>query len=179
MYWYNNMDSKNSHKIKDRKKPNDVFITPQELAKKHIDIVSSFRTKGEWYDPFRNSGSYYEQFPTDNKVWSEILYGRDFFEHKEKTTIICSNPPYSCIDKVLEHSVSLNPYIISYLLGVNNITTKRIEFMEKNGYYIKNMFMTKVFKWYGMSFLITWVKGNNEDNATQKGIINYDRKVWR
>jgi hypothetical protein len=28
-----------------------------------------------WYDPFKNDGSYYNQFPTDNKIWAEILEG--------------------------------------------------------------------------------------------------------
>ena len=31
------MLSKRGHKIKQRKKPNDVFITPLKLAKQHIE----------------------------------------------------------------------------------------------------------------------------------------------
>jgi hypothetical protein len=37
------------------------------------------------------------------------------------------------IDKVLEKSVSLNPRIISYLIGYGNVTTKRLEYMELKG----------------------------------------------
>ena len=48
--------------IRSREKPNDVFITPRELAKLHIDMLDS------WYhspalDPCRNDDSYYNQFP--------------------------------------------------------------------------------------------------------------------
>ena len=32
--------------------------------------------------------------------------------------------------------------------------------------------MCKVFKWYGMSAIVTWEKGGT-------GIFSYDRKVWR
>ena len=78
-----------------------------------------------WYDPFKNSGSYYNQFPSDNKKWSEILENKDFFDFNEEVDVIVSNPPYSMIDKVLEKSVSLKPMIISYLLGINNLTAKK------------------------------------------------------
>ena len=86
--------------------------------------------------------------------------------------MICSNPPYSCIDKVLEKSVELKPKVISYLLGINGLTTKRIEFMETHGYYITKIHMCKVYKWFGMSIAVVW-----EQNKTP--IIGYDRTVWR
>ena len=125
-----------------------------------------------WYDPFKNDGSYYNQYPNENKKWSEILENKDFFDFNEKVDIICSNPPYSMIDKVLEKSVSLKPRIISYLIGVNNLTAKRMEYMENNGFYITKIHMCKVFKWYGMSMIVVWEKD-------KKPIMSYDRVVWR
>jgi hypothetical protein len=163
------MISKINHKIKHRENPKDVFITPLKLAKTHIDMIEC---KGCWYDPFKNNGSYYNQFPTENKKWSEILDGKDFFEFKENIDVICSNPPYSMIDKVLEKSVELKPKVISYLLGINNLTAKRMEYMEKNGYYITKLHMCKVFKWFGMSMIVVWEKGGEP-------ILSYDRIVWR
>ena len=166
------MTSTISHNIKARKNANDVFITPPQLAKNHIDMIE-YKTDDIWYDPFKNNGSYYNQFPNENKKWSEILDDKDFFEFNEKVDIICSNPPYSMIDKVLEKSVELKPHTISYLIGVNNLTAKRIEYMENNGYYITKIHMCKVFKWYGMSFIVVW------NNNTDKPLISYDRKVWK
>ena len=169
--------------IKNRKNPKDVFITPKELAKTGIDMIDTYRDE-VWYDPFRNSGSYFNQFPHSCKVgyhkprplgthvWSEILDGKNFFDYNEPVDVICSNPPYSMIDKVLEHSVELKPHTIQYLLGVGNLTAKRIEFMENAGYGIVKFHMCKVFKWYGMSAIVTWEKG-------RRGIFSYDRKVWR
>ena len=172
--------------IKNRKNPKDVFITPKELAKTGIDMIDYY-TDEVWYDPFRNSGSYFNQFPqniihmvtgkvikerTRPHVWSETLEGKDFFGYNEPVDVICSNPPYSIIDKVLEHSVELKPRVIQYLLGVGNLTAKRIEFMENAGYGIVKFHMCKVFKWYGMSAIVTWEKG-------RRGIFSYDRKVWR
>lgn len=166
------MNSNVAHKIKHRDKPKDVFITPENLAKTHIDMIDPSYKTSIWYDPFKNSGSYYNQYPSKNKKWSEILEGKDFFEFDEEVDVIASNPPYSMIDKVLEKSVSLKPMVISYLLGINNLTAKRMEYMEANGYYITKLHMCKVFKWFGMSLIVVWEKGG-------KSILSYDRKVWR
>jgi len=160
-----------SHNIKQREIPNDVFITPLKLAKYNIDMIE-YNEDEIWYDPFKNNGSYYNQFPNENKKWSEILEERDFFTFDEKVDIICSNPPYSMINKVLEKSVELKPRIISYLIGINNLTAKRLEYMENNGYYITKLHMCKVFKWYGMSMIVVWER-------EKKAIISFDRVVWR
>lgn len=165
------MISSTSTNIKTRKTPNDVFITPLELAKNHIDYIE-YLPQDIWYDPFKNNGSYYNQFPNENKKWSEILDDKDFFVFNEKCDIICSNPPYSMIDKVLEKSVSLSPHTISYLIGINNLTSKRIEYMENNDYYITKIHLCKVYKWYGMSCIVVWEKD-------KKSIIHYDRIVWK
>ena len=165
------MKSSISTKIKKRENANDIFITPVDLAKKQIDMID-YKQDDLWLDPFKNNGSFYNQFPTDKKDWCEILEGKDFFEYNTDVDIICSNPPYSCIDNILKKSVELKPRIISYLIGMGNLTAKRIEFMEKNGYGITKIHMCKVFKWYGMSFIIQFEKGENN-------IISYDRKVWR
>jgi len=165
------MTSKISTAIKQRTNPNDVFITPKKLAKKCIDMID-FEDDDIWYDPFKNNGSYYNQFPNENKKWSEILDGKDFFEFDEEISIISSNPPYSLIDKVLAKSVDLNPRVIQYLIGMNNLTCKRIEFMEKAGYGLTKMHYCKVFKWYGMSFIVHF-------ELDKENCIEYDRKVYR
>jgi len=170
------MSSSISHEIKHRKKAKDVFITPPELAKSHIDMVSNMTSLKKWYDPFKNSGNYFNQFPDNGNThkWSEILEGKDFFEYNDETEVICSNPPYSMIDPVLKKSIEINPKIISYLLCFHHLTTKRLELMENNGYTLVKMSLTKVFKWYGMSCIVIWEKDSNKQS-----VLGYDRKVWR
>ena len=162
--------SKTGHTIKKRDKANDIFITPLDLAKKHIDSIE-YCDSDIWYDPFKNSGNYYNQFPTENKLWSEILEDEDFFEFDIEVDIICSNPPYSMINKVMEKSVSLKPHTISYLIGQNNLTTQRIENMNNWGYGLSKLEMLKVYDWYGFSYIATFKKG--ETNC-----INIDRKIY-
>ena len=80
--------------------------------------------RGEvWYDPFRNNGSYFNQFPADCvKEWSEIEDGRDFFDAEGKVDVICSNPPFSLMNECLDKCVQLQPRVISLLMGCLNLT---------------------------------------------------------
>lgn len=164
------MKSDISHSVKHRKKANDVFYTPSEVVKIHLSLIDN-KSDDKWYDPFFGKGAYYGAFPTDNKEWSEIEKGKDFFEYDSPCDIICSNPPYSIIDKVLEKSVLLNPRIISYLIGQHNLTTKRIEHMNSKGYFLKKLHLLKIFEWYGMSCIVVFEKGGSN-------CLSFERKVY-
>jgi hypothetical protein len=172
------MTSTISHNIKHRETPKDVFYTPTAVAQKHISIVNQFATKDDlWLDPFKGQGVYYNNFPEGHsKDWSEITEGFNFFDYTRHADVICSNPPYSCLDKVIQHSISLKPRIISYLLGHGAMTPRRMKMFNDAGYSLKNMYITKVFKWYGMSEAITFVKQDEVDNLCK---IEYDRIVHR
>ena len=165
------MSSSSSHQIKKRDNANDVFITPLELAKKAIDMVD-YQENFVWYDPFKNSGSYYNQFPTNNKDYCEILEEKDFFEYKGHVDIICSNPPYSILDEWLTKSIELKPSTINYLIGINNLTARRIEMLNKAGYGLTKIHMCKVWKWYGMSIIVQF-------EYDKENIISFDRNIWR
>lgn len=164
------MSSTVSHSIKHRKKANDVFITPLALAKSHIDMIDA-REGDLWLDDAANNGSYYTQFPTDNKDFCEILEGKDFLEYDGKPDIICGNPPYSILDKWFKKVIELNPRVYSCLIGVGNLTARRIEWFQQAGYGIKKLRMLKVYSWYGMSYIVVFEKGCDS-------IMEIDRKVW-
>ena len=164
------MSSKIAHSIKQRNKANDIFITPIDLAKKHIDMIE-FNENDKWLDPCKNNGSYYNNFPNDNKDYCEILEQKDFFEYKRHVDIIIQNPPYSLMNKWIEKNIKLNPRIISFLVGIGNLTAKRIETLENAGYGLTKMKMLKVHKWYGMSVLVVFEKDKSS-------IIEIDRKVY-
>ena len=161
--------------IKRRKTANDVFITPPKLAKSLVEKYHTPNKDDIWYDPFKNSGNFYNNYPTEirYKVWSEILEGKDFFEWKHPVSIISTNPPWSILDKVLEHSCSICEKEIGYLIGLHALTPRRIENMNKHGFYLKSLEMFKVWKWYGMSCYVVFSK------EITKNIIEYNRVVWR
>lgn len=171
------MKSSVGHKIKNKDKPNDVFYTPLNLVKKHLEIIKPFvKDKDIILDPFYGDGAYHNLFKDyfkDNTFdFTEIELKKDFFKYDKNVDIIVSNPPYSCINEVLEHSIKLKPRIISYLIGIHNLTPKRIEYMNNNGYKIVNVHMIKVYKWFGMSLIVTFSKDG-------ENCINYDRIIYK
>ena len=94
--------------------------------------------------------------------------------YNNKVDVIISNPPYSCIDKVLEHSISLQPRIISYLIGLMNLTPRRIKYMNDKGYSLKFIHFTKIYDWFGHSIICVFVKNEIINNC-----ISYDNKIYR
>jgi hypothetical protein len=172
------MSSSVSHKIKNRKKANDVFITPLELAKVHIDFIpDEYKEDNDmWLDPCKNDGSYYNQFPEQVcKDYCEILEDKDFLEYPNLLDIrvIIQNPPYSIIDKWIAKNIELQPDCCSFLIGLQNLTARRIQMFEDAGYKLTKMKMLKVWKWYGMSVLV------NFEQTSQDSIIEIDRKVYK
>ena len=102
------------------KKPNDNILTPCEISKKIIDM---FDIKGTVLDPFKGEGSFYSQFPEECiKDWCEIKEGRDFFEYNQTVNWIVSNPPYSILDEVLEHSFDIADNIV-YLVPLSKVVS--------------------------------------------------------
>jgi len=173
-FTHNTMNPNTSHTIKKRSNANDVFITPPEVAKQQIELHTII--DGElWLDPCRNNenGSYYSNYPSEvKKDWCEILEGRDFLEYAGSPDVICGNPPYSFLDTWIDKTIQLAPKEFSLLIGIGNLTTKRIEKIEDAGYGLARMKMLKIWKWYGMSVIVVFAKDEHS-------IIDYDRTVYR
>jgi hypothetical protein len=169
------MSSITSHAIKHRKNAKDVFYTPTAVAQKHISITERYAEPDDvWLDAFKGQGVYLNNF-TNGGSWCEITEGVDFFDYEGDVDVICSNPPYSLLDKVFKKSIDLKPRVISYLLGHGARTPRRIKLFNDAGYYLKHMYITKVFQWYGMSEAVVFVKGETENQL----YLEYDRIVHR
>jgi hypothetical protein len=96
--------------------PNDKVMTPLKVAK---EIINLFEIKGVILDAFMGDGAFYNQYPTNCiKDWCEIDKGKDFFDYHNKVDWIITNPPYSILEKVLEHSFKIADnivYLVPYL----------------------------------------------------------------
>ena len=104
---------------------NDKVYTPSNIAKM---IINTFPLNGKVLDAFKGKGAFYNQYPDNvEKDWCEIDDGKDFFEYNEKVDWIITNPPYSILDEVLEHSFKIADNIV-YLVPISKIFTslKRI-----------------------------------------------------
>ncbi len=171
------MSYKQAHKIKNRKNPKDVFYTPFKLVETHLNMFLDIPDNSTILDPFAGKKVYYDEmkkrFLNCNIEYTEIEEGLDFFNYDGNPDYIISNPPYSLINDVLEHSVNLKPKVISYLLAFHNITPKRIEYMNNNGYFVKDFHLTKVYSWFGFSIIITF------SNEIKKNVVTFDKNIHK
>ena len=161
------MKSEIAHLIKHRKKPNDEFLTPISLVNRLLRLVP-FKENDTVLDAAYGTGNFYNNFP--HNVLG--FYTKDFYRKRRNFDWIVTNPPYSHLDKWLGHSCKIADKGFGYLLGIHNLTPRRIEACEKKGFFITKIYLCKVFKWFGMSAFVLWEKD-------KKPIINYDRIVWR
>lgn len=167
------MISEVSHKIKKREHANDKVYTPTALARRCISLVN-ISPSDTLLDPCRGKGAFYDNFPAENKKhFCEVEDGIDFFDFVGDVDWIISNPPYSMLDAWIKHTLNITPRRgFAYLLGINNLTARRVEMIEMAGYGLLTMEMFKVFGWFGMSAFCVFKRGT-------KSIIKYNRKVWR
>ena len=108
------MNSNLGHKIKQRSKKNDIFITPIQLAKKHINLIE-YKDDEIWFDPFKNSGNYYNNYPNDNKEWCEILDNKDFINvtmTAEKWLPLTECPPENLAEFLRMKKLNIDYYAI-------------------------------------------------------------------
>tara|TARA_B100000963_G_scaffold357602_1_gene380214 strand:+ start:945 stop:1499 length:555 start_codon:yes stop_codon:yes gene_type:complete len=118
----------------------DIVMTPEYLAK---DIIKHYNPTGLILDPSRGGGAFYDNFDAvypHTKDWCEIGEGRDFFTYYRKVDWIVTNPPWSKMQKFLEHGMKIADNIV-YLTTINHYTTKkRIRDMREYGFGIKEFY---------------------------------------
>jgi hypothetical protein len=159
--------------LKDKDNPNDDKKTPRILAKKLIDMTPLL--EGDTVlDGFAGDGAFYDQYPSYvKKRWSEIKKKRDFFKRTRKVDWVGpTNPPYSKINDVFEQSIKIANKGIAFLIGIMNVTPKRIAMLEKGGFGITHMHIAQVTGWFGKSLYIVAQKN-------KPSIISYDVKSYR
>ena len=156
-----------NHKIKHRKKINNEFNTPKLLAKMLIDYTP-INKDDTIFESAYGTGNFYSQFPEQHKIG----YTTNFFNKYEKWDWIITNPPYSELDNWFKHTLELSNKGFGLLIGWNNLTARRIEMCNNEGFGLTKIIMFKVFKWFGMSCYCVFEK--NKEN-----IIDIERTVWR
>lgn len=136
----------------------DCVMTPFPLAKALIGMITP-EPGLTFLDPCRGTGAFYNQFPDCvEKDWCEILQGRDFFEQHKQFDWVIGNPPYSVLSRWWEHTLDISKIGFAYLLGVHNLTTKRIQDAQNKGFSCIHMHLLKVKDWFGYSLFIIFKK---------------------
>jgi type I restriction-modification system DNA methylase subunit len=148
------------------KNPNDVIYTPKELA---INCINSFdlKTNDTVLDPFFGNGIFFNNYPDYvNKQLCEIEppYNKDFFKFNEQVDYIISNPPFSKINNVLEHTIEITKKGFGYILAAHNLTEKRVKFINNNNFGITGFAFYWVKEWFGFPVIFIKCEKNKNNN---------------
>mgnify|MGYP003635180692 FL=1 len=140
--------------IKNRLKPNDVVFTPPQI----VDIMIEYCNYDNQLvlDPCRGKGAFYEKL-NNPKKWCEISEDIDFFDFDETVQLCIGNPPYSILDKWLDHTYNICSKFC-YIIGMYSLTTPRLKKMESNGFYITKMMLINVPTWFQRSYILVCEK---------------------
>jgi len=111
-------------------KKSDIVYTPDHIASW---IVKYFAPTGLILDPCMGDGAFYKQFH-GKKDWCEITQGRNFFDYKNYVNWIITNPPFSEIEKFMEHAFNLATNVVFLLPAHKTFSSwKRIRLIENYG----------------------------------------------
>jgi len=88
--------------------PNDDVNTPNEIAKKIVDVFSPI---GKILEPCAGKGAFLKCLPKGTQ-FCEIKNGTDFFKYNKKVDWIVTNSPYSQFDEFLKHSFEIADNVV-------------------------------------------------------------------
>jgi len=163
-----------SHEVKNRINRRDCVYTPEELAVNLIKKINISK-EDELLDPAAGSGVFYRNFPSCNKKYMcEIEKGSNYFEFNKKVDWIITNPPYSILNKYLEHSLKLARKGIAFLVGSYSITPLRLDLIQKYGFTVTHLHYFKVSSWFGIQCFVILKKYHGD-----KAEITHSRKVYQ
>lgn len=98
---------------------NDKCMTPRKVAEQ-LCYLLPVKMLDSCLDAFAGENAFYNSLPSLNIDWCEIDRGRDFFEYHKKVDWIISNPPYSILDAVLDHSFEIANNV-AYLVPLSKV----------------------------------------------------------
>ena len=154
-----------AHNIKHRKHANDEFYTPRKLASELVKYLPIY--DGETVlEPCYGDGAFKEALP------QAVLLNGDYYSYNNSIDWVVTNPPYSDLDRWLTHSFAIANQGVALLLGLLNVTPRRLEMANKAGFGLTSIHLCKVYHWFGISAFCVWRRGAGD-------IIKYDRTVWK
>ncbi len=151
------------HKIRNGDS-NDELYTPISLSKKLIENIP-IKENHSCFDPFYGTGSFFNNFNSNNENdFSEINLGRDFFRYTKKHDWVISNPPFSQLTKVFEHTLMISKIGFAYILPSYSLSCNRLKIASDSGFYLNKLIHFKNPKDWMLGFQMVFAIFTKEKN---------------
>ena len=151
------------HKIRNGDS-NDELYTPISLSKKLIENIP-IKENHSCFDPFYGTGSFFNNFNSNNENdFSEINLGRDFFRYTKKHDWVISNPPFSQLTKVFEHTLMISELGFAYILPSYSLSCNRLKIASDSGFYLNKLIHFKNPKDWMLGFQMVFAIFTKEKN---------------
>ena len=145
------------NKIQNAEYTNDELYTPSSLSKKLISEIE-IEEGHSCFDPFFGTGSFFNNFPPNVKnALTEINLGSDFFKYNHQHDWIISNPPFSQLTKILEHTMKLSKVGFAYIMPAYSLTHSRIKMINQFDFHIEKIVFFKNPKEWLLGFQMLFV----------------------
>jgi hypothetical protein len=166
-----------------RTRGNDNIYTPEDVA---IQVIEHFKPSGKILEPAAGAGAFLKHLP-EGTDWCEIEKGRNFFDYKEKVDWIVTNPPFSLLQKFLEHSYKISTNIVFLFNLPGLFTVKRMKDMHQHKFAIREILLMRqptTFVQCGRQVAAVWIqkhyKGSIKLTYHEDLIKSYTQKVkWQ
>jgi hypothetical protein len=137
----------------------DEFYTPSALAGRLVGLLDLLPATTA-LDPFAGAGAFQNHLEKIEGLevdWCEIHRGRDFFKEKREFDWLISNPPFSKLTKVLEHSCRLAKKGFAYILPSYALNMRRLKICESWGFVVTGLWYFDNPKEWQLGFPMVWV----------------------
>ncbi len=137
--------------VSSKERKNDIIYTPKAFVDKALKTIP-FVVDDKVLDPFYGKGVWYDNYPEFvKKDFTEIQppYQKDFFEYEDKVDWCVSNPPFSKLNEVLDHTLKISQKGFAYVMASHNITVKRMQKIKDAGFGLTGFAYFFVKDWFG------------------------------
>jgi len=145
-----------------------TFVYTNEKMAKYLIKRCNFKENDIVLEPCMGNGAFYDHLPFYvNKDWCELSKGRDFFNYNSKVEYVIGNPPF--VPRKLFWRFHLKAMSISTkgifwlinMLTMNAFTPRRLNQMNKKGWYIQSQHIVNDKRWYGR---YVWIHFSRKKN---------------
>jgi len=104
-------------------------------------------------------------FPTINKIGIDKDFGDDFMTYNERVDWVISNPPFTNFIEFCFKSSEICNKGFAFLINhsrINQVTPRRLERLKEKGFYLNEIIILSISKWFGRFYFLVFTKNKSE-----------------